>query len=234
MKVALLECDQVLEKFQSEFGQYSSMIQQMFTSVGAHFEFDVFDCQKGQYPLNIDDYDFFITTGSKSDAYAKSDWIKQLIEFVQRLNKANKKLIGICFGHQIIALALGGKVEKSTRGWGIGLSHNQIVAKPTWIKEKSETLNIIVSHQDQIIDLPENALVIAKSDFCPYFMVQWNDHFLSIQGHPEWQKNYSKVLINDRRNRISKPVIEAGLASLSEKPDNLLFTRWVLDFVQRL
>jgi len=232
MKVAILECDHAPERLLTQFGDYSDMIRHMLDTTGNKFDFDIFDCRRGDYPANLDIYDFFITTGSKADAYDDSPWIKQLIEFIHRLDEEEKKLIGICFGHQIIAMARQGRVEKSDKGWGIGIANNRIITTPDWMGVRRPELNIIVSHQDQVTDIPDDALVIAASDFCPYFVVQWNDHFLSIQGHPEWNNDYSRALINDRRDIIPGERVEAGLNSLVEQPDNALFTQWILDFIQ--
>jgi GMP synthase (glutamine-hydrolysing) len=91
---------------------------------------------------------------------------------------------------------------------------------------------MLSSHQDQVTQLPGGALVIAQSDFCPYFVVQWGDHFLSIQGHPEWSNAYSRALMNDRRAIIPAERIEAGLKSLDQKADSTLFVSWVMNFVK--
>lgn len=232
MKIAILQCDTVQEKFQGEFGQYSGMIRQLFDAAGGDFEFDIYDCQKGHYPANTKCYNFFITTGSKASVYDDEPWVGQLIDFIHQLDEEKRKLIGICFGHQLIALVRQGRVEKSSKGWGVGIANNRVVATPDWMSEKNSELNIIISHQDQIVGLPDDALVVAESDFCPYFVVQWNDNFLSIQGHPEWNNDYSRALMNDRRDRIPKDLIDSGLHSLGKQPDNKLFISWVLDFVQ--
>ena len=236
MKVAILQCDEVREVFLPQFEQYSEMIIRMFDVINASLEFEIFDCQKGHYPDDIDAYDFYITTGSKAGVYENLPWIDQLVKFIQRLDNHKKKLIGICFGHQIIAMALKGKVEKSDKGWGVGIATNRIINRPGWMKENEsdhkQELNIIVSHQDQITLLPNDALIIAESDFCPYFVVQWNSHFLSVQGHPEWQTDYSRALMIDRKDIIPAERIEQGLNSLSTEPDNTLFTRWIMDFVR--
>ena len=232
MKVAILQCDDVLEKFQPQFGHYQEMIRQMFQLVDGPFEFADFDCQKGHFPDDLNGYDFYITTGSKASVYENKSWIQQLIRFVEQLDKHKKKLIGICFGHQIIAMACQGMVEKSNRGWGIGVAVNRLFTTPDWMSGIKPELNIIVSHQDQITTLPEDALVIAGSHFCPFFMVQWSGHFLSIQGHPEWDRAYSRTLINDRRAIIDPERIEAGLDSLDLEPDNRLFVRWIMDFLK--
>ena len=231
MNVAIIQCDTVQSEFLAEFGNYTDMIKRMFASVGADLECRTFDSQQGEYPHDLDAWDFYITTGSKAGAYQDMPWIKQLINFVQRLDKRRKKLIGICFGHQIIALARQGHVEKSPKGWGVGVANNRVIAHPKWMKKPADELNIIVSHQDQITRLPDHTRVIASSDFCPYFVVQWANHFLSIQGHPEWLPAYSRTLMNHRRQILGDELIDTGLASLAIVPDNALFTRWILDFV---
>jgi len=232
MKAAILQCDNVLAKFQPQFSDYPAMIEQMFDGVDLPLSFDTYDCRQGQFPDNINAYDFFLTTGSKASVYDDLPWIQQLVEFVQLLHKQQKKLIGICFGHQIIAMALAGKVEKSEKGWGIGIANNRIIAHPEWMRTEPAEINILVSHQDQICELPENTFVIAESDFCPYFIVQWGNHFLSIQGHPEWSADYSRTLINDRRAIIPADLVSTGLDSLKAEPENGLFTQWIMGFVQ--
>jgi GMP synthase-like glutamine amidotransferase len=220
-----------MSEFVAEFGNYTDMIKRMFSSVGADLEYRVFDSRQGEYPHDLDAWDFYITTGSKAGAYQDIPWIRQLISFVQRLDKQQKKLIGICFGHQIIAMARQGQVEKSLKGWGVGVAKNRVIAHPEWMKQPADELNIIASHQDQITRLPDDTRVIASSDFCPCFVVQWGNHFLSIQGHPEWLPAYSRALMNHRRDILGDELTDAGLASLAIAPDNALFTRWILDFV---
>lgn len=233
MRIAILQCDSVLDKFQKDFGNYPQMIIDLLTSVEEKLEVEIFDVQKGKYPECIDNWDLFITTGSKASVNDNEVWIKDLIGFIQKLDADQKKLIGICFGHQAIAVARGGSVVKSDKGWGIGISSNRILTQPDWMNTQNSCLNIIVSHQDQITLLPKGTKVIAESDFCPYFMVQWGEHFLSVQGHPEWNRQYSKSLINDRRNIIPIKRIEEGLVSLEKEPNNHEFAQWIIMFAQR-
>ena len=231
MNVAIIQCDTVADQFVPLFGDYPSMVRCMFEQVQANLDYQTFDAQSGEYPRDLDAYDFFITTGSKAGAYQDIPWIKQLIDFVQGLYTRQKKLIGICFGHQIIAMAGHGQVAKSPKGWGVGIANNRVTAHPGWMREQPEELNIIVNHQDQIVRLPADALVIASSDFCPCFIAQWGEHFLSIQGHPEWSPAYAGALLNHRRQLLGDELADAGLASLSTPPDNTLFARWIMDFV---
>jgi GMP synthase-like glutamine amidotransferase len=232
MKVAILQCGEVLKQFGSKTGRRNEMVQDMFDVIDGDFEFENFDCQKDYFPDNVDSYDFYIITGSKAGVYENKRWIQTLIQFVQHLNDKKKKVIGICFGHQVIATACHGMVEKSEKGWGVGIAANRLVSAPEWMTETKNELNFLVSHQDQVTALPENAHVIAESDFCPFFIVQWNDHFLSTQGHPEWTKAYSEASMIKRKGIIPPERIESGLDSLYIEPDNGLFARWIIDFVR--
>lgn len=232
MRAAILQCDDIQEKFQPIFGHYPEMIENMFDRVNCSISFDTYNCQEGQLPDDINTYDFYLTTGSRASVYEDLEWIRCLISFVQQLDKQKKKLIGICFGHQLIARACGGKVEKAKNGWGIGVAKNRVIAQPEWMTETPSEINILTSHQDQIVELPNDTRIIAESDFCPFFIVQWSNHFLSIQGHPEWNTDYSKTLMNDRKEIIPADRIAAGLDSLQIQPDNGLFVRWIMDFIK--
>ncbi len=232
MKAAILQCDSVLEKFQPRFGDYPAMIRQMFDRVEPPLSFDTFDCQQGQFPVDINGYDFYLTTGSRASVYEDLPWIQALVGFIRLLDRNKKKLIGICFGHQLIAMARKGKVEKSERGWGIGIAENPVISHPPWMSGREAVLNILVSHQDQIVELPGDTEVIAGNDFCPFFVVQWGNHFLSIQGHPEWRPAYSEALINERKGIIPADRVRGGLDSLAVAPDNALFIKWIMEFVR--
>jgi GMP synthase-like glutamine amidotransferase len=231
MKIAILQCDTVMDELAEEFGDYPNMVSAMMKDIAGDLSFQVFDVIRSEYPDDLDAFDCYISTGSKAAAYGQDPWIDRLISFVRQLDERGKKLIGICFGHQIIARACGGEVVRSDKGWGIGVAVNRIVNRPGWMSEPRDKLNIIVSHQDQVTKLPPGVTVIAESDFCPNFIVQWNNHFLSIQGHPEWRRAYSRALIERRREIIDTERVEAGLTSLALQPDSELFARWILDFV---
>ncbi len=233
MRAAILQCDEVAERFRPRFGDYAGMIRRLFQTTGETIDWELFDCRREQYPADPAEYDFFITTGSRASAYDPDPWIGRLIAFIRRLDADGRVLIGICFGHQAIAMAGHGRVERSARGWGLGLSRNRLAHRPPWMADAPEELRMIVSHQDQVTALAGSPLVIAESDFCPYFMVQWNDHFLSVQGHPEWRPDYARALLEDRRAELPPERVEAAFRSLEEAaPDNATFARWALAFIR--
>ena len=230
-RVAILQCGDVLDKFQSEFSNYPEMVIKFLSNKFVGYHFDVFDLQKQCYPDNLSHYDLYVITGSKNSVYENEIWIKKAIGYVQTLAKGKNKIAGICFGHQLIAMALKGRVEKSGKGWGVGVAVNRVLHKTKWMKSAKHSLNILVSHQDQVTALPEGADILIESTFCPFFMVQWRENILSIQGHPEWVKGYSAALMEERRGIIPDQTINAGLASLSIPTDNELVAEWFYDFM---
>ena len=121
-------------------------------------------------------------------------------------------------------------MEKSNKGWGVGLAQNRIISESGWMKTALTDFNVIVSHQDQVTVLSEGATIIATSDFCPNFMVQWSPWLFSIQGHPEWSKAYSIALVNDRRDRIPVDRVTRAMASYDLPLDADQVVKWILQF----
>ncbi|MGV2872792.1 glutamine amidotransferase-related protein [Colwellia sp. E150_009] len=233
MKLGVLLCDHVQPHLQADFGDYAAMFAAIISTSGIAVELQFFDVVNGEFPAHIDVCDCYITTGSKYGVNDDLVWLAQLTEFVLCLHRAKKGFVGICFGHQLIAHALGGSVEKSTKGWGIGIAKADIVKDTQWMVPKSQSINLVVSHQDQISTLPTDAEVLLTSDFCPFSMYKIGEHFLGIQGHPEFTRIYSYALMDSRRDRIPAGTITAAVGSLSWKTDDVLMMKWLLLFLQK-
>ena len=232
MKIGILETGLLNEAFVDQFDPYPVMFASLLDRAKQDFEYRTYSVVRGEMPESIDECDGWLITGSRFGAYEKLDWMEALEAFIRELHRGSMPLAGICFGHQIIALVRGGVVEKSDKGWGIGIASNEIAGNPSWMIKPPAGLNMLSSHQDQVTQLPGDTQIIAQSDFCPYFVVQWGDHFLSIQGHPEWSNAYSGTLMNDRRAIIPAERIEAGLKSLDQQADRALFVSWIMNFVE--
>ena len=233
MKIGILQCDDVTETLQAKHGNYPLMFTRLLERIDPQLVFTVFRVIDGDYPDSVDDCDAYITTGSRCGVNDDEDWVIQFAHFVAKLYASKKKLIGICFGHQMMVKALGGKVVKSDKGWGIGVAVSRIIERKSWMDESVAEISLIVSHQDQVVELPAHTDVIAASDFCPFYMIQISDHFLGIQGHPEFSKTFSQDLMNARRDRIPHQRIDTGEASLVYPIDDTLITRWLVNFLHQ-
>ncbi|KAA1190408.1 GMP synthase [Pseudohalioglobus sediminis] len=233
MKIGILKTDAVRPEWVPDFGEYPDMFIALLAREDPGLEFAVYDVEEGIYPQDIDEVDAYLITGSKSSVYEDKAWIKQLMVFVRELHARKKKLVGICFGHQIVAQALGGKTEKSTKGWGQGLHTHTFVETPPWHDGGSPELQILVSHQDQVVKNADGARVLAASEFCENAVVQIGEHILTFQGHPEFVPGYSSEIMDYRREMIGDEVYETGMASLQESHEGDRVARWILNFLKQ-
>lgn len=138
----------------------------------------------------------------------------------------------MCFGHQLIAKALGGKVVKWPQGWAVGMSKNKINQQKSWMRPTQSEFNLLVSHQDQVIELPLGAEVLASSEFCPHYMTQIGSHILTVQGHPEFTKAYSHDLMVIRKPILGDNLFLKGVNSLDLPEDDSLIAQWIVNFLQ--
>lgn len=230
LKLGILDCDQLHESLRAQYASYAHMMQTLFMQVAPSINFAVYPVIEGVYPEDIDECDGYIITGSKSSAYDSDEWIGELRNYIRTLASQNKKMVGICFGHQLLAHVLGGITQKSDAGWGVGVKSSNVMTAPDWMQPPMESFSLLVSHQDQVVQLPSNATVIASSDYCPNAAFQIGDNVLGFQGHPEFIRGYSRQLMEMRRGIIPDDVIEAGLTSLFDDTDHLVIAKWIVNF----
>lgn len=232
MKVGILQCDDVLDDLQPEFGNYPQMLQRLFRGVDPDLEFPVYDVRKGDYPDRIDACAAYITTGSRHGVTDGLAWVAELENFIRTLDAGQRTLVGVCFGHQAMVTALGGTVERSPQGWAIGVTFNEVRRREPWMDPFATDFGLVASHQDQVTRLPDGVRVVAGSAFCPYFMLQRGTHFLGIQGHPEFSRDYSRALMLKRQGVIPAERLQEGLASLASEVDDQRVARWLLNFIR--
>ena len=232
MKVGILKTDTVRPEWVGEFGEYPDMFERLLLAEDPSLEFQTWDVESGELPTDLDAADGFIITGSKSSAYDDKEWIRALENFIQRIHASRRKLLGICFGHQVIAKALGAIVDKSPKGWGCGIQTYQLKDAELAADGIGEDLRLIASHQDQVITVPAGAVIIAASDHCNIAGFRIDDHILTFQGHPEFIPAYSREIMHFRREMIGESRVATGLASLdSEQHQGARVARWMLDFL---
>lgn len=194
-----------------------------------------FDVQAGKLPDDPSAFQGAIVTGSAAGVYDDLPWIPPLLDWLQAA-RGKTRLVGICFGHQAMAQAFGGHVEKSGKGWGVGLHRYEVHSHETWMFPRAQSIAIAVSHQDQVLHPSEDARVIASCDFTPYAGLTWDLHegepAVSFQCHPEFQPEYAAALIEQRRgSRIDHDLADEAVASLTKPNDRAILTAWIRAFL---
>ena len=238
MHIGILKTDAVRPEWVSEFGEYPDMFERLVLAADPSATFSVWDVEEGVYPSDsdVDTVDGFIITGSKSSAYADKEWIRNLERLVQELHAKRKKMVGICFGHQVIARALGGTVAKSDKGWGVGVNVYNVSELPVQGDDEirgggSGFLKLVASHQDQVTVLPPGARTVVSNDHCENAGFIIGDHVLTLQGHPEFSAEYSEAIMAFRHDMIGAERVSQGRASLvTHQHEGPRVARWMVDF----
>lgn len=232
MIIGILQADSVMQRFQPTHGNYPGMFAEVLGRVDPNIEFRHYDVEHGEYPEELNECDGYVITGSKMSVYDDESWIQVLLKFVQQLHKHKKKLVGICFGHQLVAEALGGKTQPAAGGWGVGVHENHILIKESFMDPCVEAFALVVSHKDQVSKLPDGAELLASSDFCPNAMFRIDNHILTFQGHPEFTKAYAKDLMEMREEVLGEDKFNAGMNSLSKPHDREIIANWIVRFIK--
>jgi GMP synthase-like glutamine amidotransferase len=232
MRLGILQCDTVRGDLRTEFGDYPDMFRRLLSTAAPALTFRVYDLTADRFPGSPDECDAWLYTGSKWGANDHEDWIRRAEAFAVRLHDERRPTVGICFGHQLIARALGGRVEKASDvGWGVGVHTARVIGRSEWMTPAADNLSLIVSHQDQVVELPPGARLLATRPFCPHDMYQIGDHILTFQGHPEFPKGYSRAVMDRRRDQIGEETYQRGIESLALSTDEAIAAEWITRFL---
>lgn len=228
MKIGILETGIPPGDLADAFGPYDAMMGRL---LGEGFETRTYRAREGELPNAPEACDGYIVTGSSAGVYDPLPWIAPLIGFLQQA-KGRAKLVGICFGHQVMAEAFGGHAEKSPKGRGIGLHDYAVRAGRPWM-DGAASFRIPASHGDQVVTVPPNATVLAASPFTPIAALAYDDQpAMSVQGHPEFEPAFARALLERHRGKIDDARLDAAAASLDAPNDRARVAAWIRAFLQ--
>lgn len=232
MQLRILETGEPPAPLKGQFGDYPAMLERMLAPLMPGGSFSTSPVFENAALPALGEFDGLIITGSPAGVYEGHQWIAPLEEFLRRAAAARKPIIGICFGHQLLAQAFGGKVEKSARGWGVGLHDYALTGGGEWMTPARARARCAVSHQDQVVEAPEGARIMGGSEFCPNGVIEYaQGPILSFQQHPEFSRDYAAALMRLRKDRIPAATIQEGLDSLGQKSDREHIAQWIAKFL---
>ncbi|AWN36288.1 type 1 glutamine amidotransferase [Methylobacterium radiodurans] len=226
MRIAILETGRPPARL-SHFPSYAAMSADL---LGPGYACAAFDVRAGEWP-DPAAHEAFLITGSPAGVYDPLPWIADLVAFLRAL-PPDRKLVGICFGHQVMAEAFGGRAEKASCGWGLGLHAYDITARAPFM-DAAAHIAVPVSHQDQVTVPPPGARVLAGSAFTPYGVLEYADRAaLSCQCHPEFRPDYARALTRNHGAALRDPALmERALASLEAPHDSARLGGWIRRFL---
>lgn len=212
MKIGILETGRPPEELAGAYPDYPAMFADLLAAPDLTFRpYAVLD---GELPASVTEADGWLITGSRHGVYEDHDWIAPLKAFIREIDAAGQPLVGICFGHQIMAEALGGRAEKYDGGWALGAHEYR--------GSDGQVHRLNAFHQDQVTEVPPGAEVIASSPFCQYAALRYRGNMVSLQPHPEFAADYLAALLDLRRG-----IFPPGMADNSPPvPDQSAATAW--------
>ena len=204
-----------------------------FERVRPSFEYAAYALTEGHFPDSPGECDAYVITGSPRGAYDDDEWIAALIQFIGEAYRQGRKLVGICFGHQVLAQALGGHVEKSEKGWGFGLKRFHIFKRKAWMDDGPDHCDLYFAHQDQVLRPPPEAELLGGNDFCPIALYTLNDRVLGIQGHPEFTASIMQDLLPLMKEGMEAEGYETAVRSLQNgtAPEGQRVAQWIVNFL---
>ena len=230
MRICILDNDVIEPDGVPIWGSYAAMFEALLRAAGYQGHVDAFSARLGQYPASFDAYDAVLLTGSRSDSFSDEAWVVKLRACVSALLAQGQKLVGVCFGHQLIAHCLGARVERAPQGWGLGRTVYDWHG-PEGVANPQGKLALLASHQDQVLELPKGATLLASNAHCPVAAYSISEQVLCVQPHPEFDARYAAFLLGKRRAMFGEAVYQDRVESLQEGHDGVQFGAFMLRFI---
>ncbi len=234
MKITILETGIAPAGLADTYGTYGQMFETMLAPLLPDTHFEPIAIYAGEALPEPTHSDGFLITGSPAGVYEDHSWIAPLEELTRKAVAAGKPVVGICFGHQLMAQAFGGRVEKSQKGWGVGVHHYSMTDAAKAFLGARPDVRCAVSHQDQVVDIPSGATRLAGSAFCPNGMISYaQGPALSLQMHPEFTHDFAAALLQLRSDAIPSDVATPAQESLQDGSDRGVLAAFIAKFYQK-
>jgi len=233
MKLTIIQTGEVPLPLRNRFVPYRKMFETMFDRTGQGFDYQTINVADGEPFPNFAELDGVVITGSAAGVYDKLPWLDPLRDFIRKGYQHRTPMLGVCFGHQIMADALGGDVRKSHKGWGLGRHTYGVAGRPGYMQHAPAELAVACSHQDQVITAPASAEVILASDFTPNAGLAYgNGAALSFQPHPEFDDDYTIALAELRRGNVPDDLVDTAIASIETPSHSADMADYIARFFQ--
>ena len=231
-RVNILLCDTFPGRLPDFIPNYESLFMDLFAGIGEQVNYRVFQTWQGELPTEVNADEIYLVPGSLDAAYDDKPWIVALLQWIEKAYVRGARLMGVCFGHQAIARALGGAVRQFAGGFGVGVRASRVIDRDMKTYFPGQEMRLLYSHHDQVVALPQDAELCATSDFCENESFRIGHQVITFQGHPEFTVAYSRHLLTNCSDDLDESVKSAGLQTLDQlSPQGPEAARFALDLL---
>lgn len=223
MHIAILMANTDESEFAQRHPKDGEKFARLIGPLRPDWRFTTIAVKDGEFPADLSDYDGFIITGSPASVHDEEPWVHRLMQVIRDIRAADRPLFGACFGHQAIAKALGGKVEKNPGGWVFGLAKTQMEGAP---------IRLYAAHVEQVTQLPEGAEPLGGNADCPFGAYRIGPRVLTTQYHPEITEDFASALVEEYRDKLPPEVAERAKASLIRPAETARMAQRIVDFFE--
>jgi GMP synthase-like glutamine amidotransferase len=233
MRVTILETGRAPGRLSEDYPRYPDMFVSLLSKADKTLSFETVPLLDGAPLPDPEACEAVLITGSPFGVYDSTPWMDPLRAFIRGAYHGKTPMVGVCFGHQVIADALGGVVRKSEKGWGIGRHTYDVLEARPWMAGAGPDMSLAVSHQDQVIEPPLGAMTLARSAHTEHAMLAYEGApVISLQGHPEFSDTFVSALYSARRGKsLTEAAADAAIASLEQPEDNAKVAGWMARFL---
>lgn len=203
MRIGILQAEEFDAPTQAALGPYQGLFERLLAGHG--FSYRAWKVEAMDFPDSLDEAEGWLVTGSTAGAYEDHPWIAPLENTIRAIHASGQPLVGICFGHQIVAQALGGRVEKHSGGWCVGRHVYQI---------EGREVPLNAWHQDQVVALPPAARRLGQSPFCENAVLAYGETVLTYQPHPEFDTGVTGYFADSLVGKVPDAALDAAKAAL--------------------
>jgi GMP synthase-like glutamine amidotransferase len=233
LRLAVLLTNDDTSAFAAHFPNDGQKVVHLLQPLRPDWTFEVVPVKDGVLPVSPSDFDGYVITGSPASVNDDSlAWVGQLLAFIRAVHAARQPLIGLCFGHQAVARALGGQVARNTAGWGLGTAPTHWQAVCPWMQPTQNTTTLMAAHNEQVTHMPEGAECLGGSDFCPIGSMQIGQHIWTTQYHPEMPLVFMQALLGYLTDKLENDTMACAHTSLQQAADVPLFGQWMAQFFE--
>ena len=233
LHIAVLLTNDDTSAFAARFPNDGQKVVQLLQPLRPDWTFEVVPVKDGVPPSGPQAFDGYVVTGSPASVNDDTlPWVGPLLAFIREVHAARQPLIGLCFGHQAVARALGGQVARNAAGWGLGTASTHWPQARPWMQPAKNTTTLMAAHNEQVTRMPEGAECLGGSDFCPIGSMQIGQHIWTTQYHPEMPLVFMQALLGYLADKLDADTIARAHTSLANAADVPLFGQWMVQFFE--